>query len=55
METKSKTRKYCVECTYNIESESATKALDSVMAMSPVIPIAFSVEPIIYEEDEEDD
>lgn len=54
MDTKTTTRKYEVVLTYNIEEESAVKALDKVMACCPVVPIAFSCEPIILCEDDDE-
>lgn len=50
---KSKARLYEVCLTYNIEEESATKALDKVLGCSPVTPIAFGCEPIMMEEDDD--
>lgn len=37
---------YAIVMTYNIEAESAVKALDSVIGKHPLTPIAFNCEPI---------
>ena len=48
------TKKFQVVLTYNLEEESATRAVEKVMVQSIYDPIAFSVEPL-YAEDDDDD
>lgn len=43
-----------VNISYNIEAEDSLKALDSVLTCSPLKPLAFSVESVCFEEEDED-
>ena len=43
---------FCVLLRYNIEANSATDALDQVLAASPLKPQAFECDPIEQDEDD---
>lgn len=52
---KSDSRKYAVNVCYNLECTDAAKAIDKVLASSPMIPIEIHAEPICEYEDDDDD
>ena len=53
MKTK-KLKIFHVTIEYNIEADSATKALDQVLGAHIITPLSFSCEPATIDEDEDD-
>jgi uncharacterized Fe-S cluster-containing radical SAM superfamily protein len=51
---KVQTRIFEVNISYNIESEDACKALDTVLSCSPLKPTALSVESVQLDEEDDD-